>query len=74
MISYKNALIRLKNFNLPIKSELIFSKDSLYRICSENIYSRYNYPASDNSAYDGFAINSTETKYATKKIKLNLKY
>ena len=73
MISYKNALIRLKKFHLPIKSEVIFSKDSLYRICSENIYSKFNYPASNNSAYDGYAINSTETKNANKKNKIKFK-
>ena len=73
MISYKNALIRLKKFHLPIKSEVIFSKDSLYRICSENIYSKFNYPASNNSAYDGYAINSTETKNANKKNKIKFR-
>ena len=74
MISYKQAINKLKKFHLPIKSEIIFSKDSLYRICSENIYSKSNYPASNNTAFDGFAINSLETKNASniKKIKFKI--
>ncbi len=73
MISYKHAINKLKKFHLSTKSETIFSKDSLYRICTENIYSRLNYPASDNSAFDGFAINSTETKKASENNKIKFK-
>ena len=74
MISYKQAIYKLKKFHLSTKSETIFSKDSLYRISSENIYSKSNYPASNNTALDGFAINSLETKNASniKKIKLRI--
>ena len=74
MISYKQAIYKLKRFHLSTKSETIFSKDSLYRISSENIYSKSNYPASNNTALDGFAINSLETKNASniKKIKLRI--
>ena len=71
MISYKQAINKLKKFHLSIKSETIFSKDSLYRICSENIYSKFNYPASNNTAFDGFAINSLKLKMQVKIIKLN---
>ena len=74
MISYIQAINKLKKFHLSTNSETIFSKDSLYRICSENIYSKYNYPNSNNTALDGFAINSFETKNANNKKKLNSKY
>ena len=69
MISYKQAIKKLKKGCILVKSESISSKDSLYRICSENIYSKYNYPAANNTAFDGFAINSKETKNATNKKK-----
>ncbi len=73
MISYKEAISKLKKFNLSTKSEIIFSKDSLYRICSENIYSKFNYPASNNTALDGFAINSLETRHANNNKIIKLK-
>ena len=73
MISYKQAIKKLKKGCILVKSESISSKDSLYRICSENIYSKYNYPAANNTAFDGFAINSKETKNATSKKKIKLK-
>ena len=66
MISYKLALKKLSKSKLFIKSEKIQLKDSLHRICSENIYSKYNYPAANNTALDGFALNSNETKIAKK--------
>ena len=66
MISYKEALRKLDSSKLSIKSEVILSKDSLNRICSENVYSRFNYPAADNTALDGFAINSNESNKASK--------
>ena len=42
MISYNEALIKLSKSKLLIKSEKILLKNSLYRICSENIYSKYD--------------------------------
>ncbi len=66
MIPYKLALKKLSKSKLIIKSEKIQLKDSLHRICSENIYSKYNYPAANNTALDGFALNSNETKIAKK--------
>ena len=61
MISYNGALKKLNKSKLLIKSEKILLKNSLYRICSENIYSKYDYPAANNTALDGYAINSKET-------------
>ena len=73
MISYKKAIKKLNNSRLSIKSESILTKDSLYRICSDNIYSKFNYPASDNSAFDGFGLISRETKNASNRNKINFK-
>ena len=38
------------------------SKNSVHRICAKNVYSPNNFPAANNTAFDGFAINSKETK------------
>ena len=73
MISYKEELKKLSRSKLSIKSERILSQDSLNRICSENIYSRFNYPAADNTALDGFAINSSEINKSSKSRIIKLK-
>ena len=62
MISYNQSLNNFKKAKLKIKDETIKSIDSINRICSSNIYSKNNYPAEDNAAFDGFAINSKDTK------------
>ena len=74
MISYNKALKILYKSRLKIKSEKISLKNALYRICSDNIYSKLNYPITNNTALDGFALNSKETINANKKKKLSLKY
>ena len=61
MKSYNDALKILKKSRIKITDQFIKSIDSLNRICSENIYSNYNYPAANNSSLDGFAINSSDT-------------
>ena len=55
-----------------INSEEVPSKDSLNRICSKNVYSKVNYPAANNSAFDGFAIKSSDSKLASKRKKIKL--
>ena len=62
MKSYNDALKILNKSKIKITNEFIKSVDSLNRICSENIYSNYNYPSADDSSLDGFAINSKDTK------------
>ncbi len=74
MISYNKALKILYRSSLKIKSEKISLNHALHRICSQDIYSKLNYPKSDNSALDGFALNAKETINANKKKRLNLKY
>ena len=67
MISYKKAIKILIKNKIKIKSESILSKDALGRISSNNIYSSCNYPSANNTAFDGYAINSLDTKNLTKK-------
>ena len=61
MISYLNSKKILKKGVIKIKDEKIKSINSLNRVTSANIYSHINYPAGDNAAFDGFAINSKDT-------------
>ena len=73
MISYEKALEILKKNKINIKSEVISSKDSVNRICSNNIKSPSNYPAANNTAFDGFAVNSKETDKINKSNNKNFK-
>ena len=74
MITYKNALKILIKNKIQIKSENVLSKVAVGRIASNNIYSKSNYPSANNTAFDGFAINSADTKKLrknkTKKFKI----
>ena len=61
MISYKKAQKILINSKINIKSEIILVKDAINRILAKNIYSPTNYPAGNNTAFDGYAVNFKET-------------
>ena len=61
MIDYKKAQKILRNSKINIKNEIILAKNSINRISAKNIYSPTNYPAENNTAFDGYAINSEET-------------
>jgi len=67
MISYKKSLEVLKKNNIKLKSENIFSKYSVNRICAKNLISPNDYPAENNTAFDGFAVNSKDTSKLNKK-------
>ena len=73
MIHYKKAILELKRNKLKIYSEKISSEDSINRISAVNLNSPNNYPAANNTAFDGFAINSKETKNLSKKKSLKFK-
>ena len=62
MISYQNSKRILKKAIIKIKDENILSTNSLNRVCSLNIYSKFHYPSGNNAAFDGYAINSSDTK------------
>ena len=73
MISYQKALEKLKKNKINIKDEKIPTKDSINRISSKDVYSPFNYPSANNTAFDGFAINSKETKKIKKKNPIKFK-
>ena len=62
MNSYKSALNKLKKNKISIKNEIVSIKDALNRVSAFDVISKVNYPTSDNTAFDGFAVNSKETK------------
>jgi len=76
MIDYRKAQKILINSKINIKNEIIFANDSINRISAQNIYSPTNYPAGNNTAFDGYAINSQETNRLSdkniKKFKISL--
>ena len=67
MISYKQSIKKLKKSKIKIGNEIINSINSLYRVSATNILSKVNNPAADNAAFDGYAINSKDTKKLNKK-------
>ena len=73
MIHYKKALLELKKNKIKIYSENISTDNSMNRISAVNLNSPNNYPAANNTAFDGFAINSKETKNLSKKKSLKFK-
>ena len=74
MIDYRKAQKILINSKINIKNEIIFAKDAINHISAKNIYSPTNYPAGNNTAFDGYAINSQETSRLNSKNKKNLKF
>ena len=67
MINYKKSKQILKISKIKISNELLDSSKCLNRVAAENIFSRVNYPAENNAAFDGYAINSSDTKNIRKK-------
>ena len=62
MINYNKSQEILIKSKINIKNEIILAKESLNRISARNIYSPTNYPAGNNTAFDGYAVNFKETK------------
>ena len=73
MISYKKSLSILNKNKIKISNESVISENSLNRVSAENVYSKYNYPSGNNSAFDGYAIKSSETNKASKNKKIKFK-
>ena len=61
MIEYSKAQKILLNSKIIIQNEIIFAKNSFNRVSAKNIFSPTNYPAGNNTAFDGYAVNSRET-------------
>ena len=68
MISYQYSKRILKKTTIKIKDENIKSTNSLNRVVSKNVYSGINYPSGDNAAFDGYAINSNDSKNIKKNL------
>ena len=71
MINYIQAKNILKKAKIKIKDEEILVKNSLNRVLAKDVNSPSDHPISDNAAFDGFAVNSNDTKNINKK---NLKH
>ena len=67
MIGYLKAKKILEKARINIGLQNVSFIDSLNRISAENIYSKVNYPAGNNTAFDGYAINSKDTIFLNKK-------
>ncbi len=67
MISYIQAKNILRKAKLKIKDEEVSIKNSFNRVVAKDIFSPSNHPLGDNAAFDGFAINSNDTKKIKKK-------
>ena len=70
MISYKQSRKILKDSKIIIKDEIVKSSNCINRVAAENILSKSNNPLENNAAFDGFAVNSKDTKNLKKKGKL----
>ncbi len=74
MISYKKAISLIKKNSFTLVSKKIPIDKSLNKICAKNVMSPSKYPSFNNSAFDGFALASRETKglnsKKTKKFKI----
>ncbi len=73
MISYQYSKKILKKAIIKIKDENIKSINSLNRVVSSNIICDINYPSGDNAAFDGYAINSQDTKNIKKSLSKKFK-
>ena len=62
MNSYKTALRQIIKNKFSIKNEWVNLNNSLNRVVANDIISKVNYPSGDNTAFDGFAVSSKETK------------
>ena len=69
MISYKNSRNILKKSKIKIDDEIIKIDSCINRVTANDIFSKANNPAADNAAFDGYVINSKDTKNLNKKKK-----
>ena len=67
MISYKKSKTVLKNSKIIIGNELIPSSQCINRVAAEDVFSKTNNPAGNNSAFDGYAIDFKDTDQLNKK-------
>jgi len=75
LISVDEAKKIINSKIITLESEKIKINNSINRILSQKIFSKFSHPRFDNSAMDGFAVKSIDTKGASKEfpVKLNIK-
>ena len=67
MIKYQEAIKIINKVSLNLPNEKISISDSLNRVCAKNILSPTINPLANNTAFDGFAVLTKETKGLSKK-------
>ena len=67
MISYKKSKNILKKSKIRIGDEILKVTECLNRVSSNNILSKADNPAGNNAAFDGYIVNSKDTKNLNKK-------
>ena len=67
MINYQKATKIINKVSLNLPNEKISISDSLNRVCAKNVLSPSINPLSNNTAFDGFAILTKETRGLSKK-------
>jgi molybdopterin molybdotransferase len=76
MIQYADALraiLSIASSRHPGQTENVALDDSLDRVAAENIVSEVRVPSHPNSAMDGFAVRSKETRGASRKSPLRIR-
>ncbi len=62
----EQALIKMQNeVQVKHKIERVFIADALDRVVAEDIYSKIDVPANDNSAMDGYAFRSQDEEFSS---------
>ncbi len=67
MIKYQKAIKIINKISFSLNDEKISTLNSLNRVCSKNVLSSTKNPLSNNTAFDGFALLSKETKGLSRK-------
>ena len=67
MIKYQEAIKIINKVSLNLPNEKISTLDSLNRVCAKNVLSPIKNPLANNTAFDGFAVLTKETKGIIKK-------
>jgi len=73
MITYSEAISLINKISLKLSDESTSILKALNRVTSEDILSPSKNPSANNSAFDGFAVLTEETKGLTKKNKKKFK-
>ena len=73
MIQYKKAQKILSKSKIKINNEIILTKNSINRVSAKDVFSPSNYPSGNNTAFDGYAVNSKETIGLNRKKKKKFK-